>query len=272
MGVMLYKSAYGSVSVSVLTPNKTCYYISRKVLTLRTSRKNNWNNFSYCSLAFLQSYAEFLASGRLSVPLVLRNGNAVILLQCCHGKPVVVLGAGGRWQMQQATVTVNTYLPPKSQRPYLPVKTFWGDQSRSVPRVRVRNCLLTEARQVLLFPHDKSIFSHVRWNSSTQPKRKDMISAFRISVSKSFCLQKTIFLRFPQITEIKSAIHKTLSFTKLFWWCYRDSAWITATWGVSGFKKFWENHLVLKSPSQTLGCSHGLIHSLMTLWFPACSA
>lgn len=64
--------------------------------------------------------------------------------------------------MQQATVTVNTYLPPKSQRFYLPIKTFWGDQSRSVPRVRERNCLLTEARQVLLFPHDKSVLSHVR--------------------------------------------------------------------------------------------------------------
>lgn len=64
--------------------------------------------------------------------------------------------------MQQAPVTMNTSLPPKSQRSYLEMETFGGDQSRSVPRVRVRSCLPTEARQILLFPHDKSVLSRAK--------------------------------------------------------------------------------------------------------------
>lgn len=146
---------------------------------------------SYCSLVFLQSYTESLASGRLSVPSGLR-AHAGTQHQCLHRRPCGCLALWGRWQVQQVPVMVNTSLPPKSQRSDLEMKTFWGVQSRFAPRVRARSCLLTEARQISSLPHDKSVLSCVRWNSSTQPKRKDMISDFPISAVKSFCLQKTI--------------------------------------------------------------------------------
>lgn len=69
--------------------------------------------------------------------------------------------------MQHAPVMVNTALPPKSQRFYLEIKTFWEVQSRFAPRVRVKSCFLTEARQILSFPCNKYVLSHVRQKSNS---------------------------------------------------------------------------------------------------------
>lgn len=197
---------------SVLSPSKTCYYISGKVLTLRTSQRHHCNDF--------QLLQHCLSPELYRIPHFRKAFCATRFKKSTHRNPTPVLAqetreclrTWGRWDMQQAPAMVNTALPPKSQRSYIEMKSFWEVQSRFAPRVRVKSCLLTEARQILSFPCNKYVLSHVRQKSSAQPKRKDTISDFPISEVKSFCLQKTICENFLgwQSSNHQSIPHQAL--------------------------------------------------------------
>ena len=138
---MLYKLMYSSISVSVLSPSKTCHYVSGKVLTLRTSRRHNCNDFQllhpclslelYRNPCFRKAFCVIQFGWCMST---CRNPTPVLAQEACG-----CLGTWGRWQVRQAPVTVNTSPPgmlPESQGPYLKMKTFWRIQSGSASSPR----------------------------------------------------------------------------------------------------------------------------------------
>lgn len=188
---MLYKLMYSSISVSVLSPSKTCHYVSGKVLTLRTSRRHNCNDFQllhpclslepYRSPCFGKAFYVIQFGWCMNT---CRNPTRVLAQEACG-----CLGTQGRWQVQQAPVTVNISPPgmlPESQGPYLKMKTF----------CRIHPGSFSSPTQGKFYHFTMINLSSIRQNSSTRTKKKGMIFDFTPYEFKYFCLRKNYLWRF----------------------------------------------------------------------------